>query len=832
MANSPYITPAQVDEKVQAALSKGISASAKGFKLFTNPAAKDAFFNGTPPAEDTPFIYTDAGESKAEFYQRASDNTTQVLKEAGLTAADISQSEPIENSSELATSGQLYDVKKATDQKFKQVDVTTQVEPDADNSKYKIFSFGSSGGYSRINSWYFGKSGKPIKSIGIFICRATRLAASTAGLRVQLVIKKASGGSESRVLDYTIPQTEIDENYTFDTEPSDKSVCERIIDLDTPITLEDGDQLFCNQSSPDRYLPIYYEGDNLANESGEWNNGAGNYSRQWYGSYVNANYTTVPSAPSEPNPNVLHFYDAQESEIILSDLNKKVEESLPDLEDISSIVTIPTVVRGLNYDDRTLNFTARIPVEGIFTQALKSARVNGSASAVIDFQTNTDGTTNVSLTLSADNYKTETFTIPFRHSPLSSLQNVMIKLTSIGDSLTQGQVNGSNGNKIAYSVIIDFLVQALNADIGNVALVNVGTMLGIDTLTQFDRTYTVRACNEGRGGWAISDYLRKFTNTRRQNGSNTPYRIVGKAAWDSLGLGTMTRNGTPGRTYVGFSNTTATGDLMRLACHGYYEADPTEELWDWIVNVNGVTSFTYDSVTYTFGGTYSSADDEAQKAYILYRCTTDVDNPFFDLDTVESSGGSYAFNYTEYLNKYKTLASDGVTRLVVGSTAGTLVTDVNEYDVCEPTHASIIMTENDVNNISDGSLVIPDVILMGERIHAHNSSIKILMGTNRGYGVFNSGLYSQQGYIKETTVNSYRLAAYQALKAELEINTDFDELPLYAIQSPKGTAGAKSYDTFDLDKLDRWNGDGLHAGDIWGYFDRAYQILAWIASTL
>ena len=91
MPNSVYATPAQVEEKVQAALNRGISASAKGFKTFTNPAAADAFFTATPPAEDTLFIYTDPAESKADFYRRASDNTTQVLRVAGLTAADKSQ---------------------------------------------------------------------------------------------------------------------------------------------------------------------------------------------------------------------------------------------------------------------------------------------------------------------------------------------------------------------------------------------------------------------------------------------------------------------------------------------------------------------------------------------------------------------------------------------------------------------------------------------------------------------------------------------------------------------------------------------------------------------
>lgn len=103
MPNSVYATPAQVDEKVQAALNRGISASAKGFKTFTNPAAADAFFTATPPSEDTLFIYTDPAESKADFYRRASDNTTQVLKEAGLTAEDKSTN--VELGSDLLPTG-------------------------------------------------------------------------------------------------------------------------------------------------------------------------------------------------------------------------------------------------------------------------------------------------------------------------------------------------------------------------------------------------------------------------------------------------------------------------------------------------------------------------------------------------------------------------------------------------------------------------------------------------------------------------------------------------------------------------------------------------------
>ena len=65
-----------------------LTAAANGFTLFANEGAANTYFTNNPPAEDVLFKYTDAAASKAEFYRRASDNTTQVLKEAGLTAED------------------------------------------------------------------------------------------------------------------------------------------------------------------------------------------------------------------------------------------------------------------------------------------------------------------------------------------------------------------------------------------------------------------------------------------------------------------------------------------------------------------------------------------------------------------------------------------------------------------------------------------------------------------------------------------------------------------------------------------------------------------------
>jgi hypothetical protein len=64
-------------------------------------------------------------------------------------------------------------------------------------------------------------------------------------------------------------------------------------------------------------------------------------------------------------------------------------------------------------------------------------------------------------------------------------------------------------------------------------------------------------------------------------------------------------------------------------------------------------------------------------------------SPFYDADKP-----GVKFSVVKYLSRYKTLADDGVTRLVAGSSAGSLVSDVNAFDVCRPTHIVIELDAN------------------------------------------------------------------------------------------------------------------------------------------
>jgi hypothetical protein len=349
--------------------------------------------------------------------------------------------------------------------------------------------------------------------------------------------------------------------------------------------------------------------------------------------------------------------------------------------------------------------------------------------------------------------------------------------------------------------------------------------------------FTCNTSNNGMSGWAISDYLRKLVHVSyggtTGGGQDT---MPGKVAWDSLGLATKTRNGVSEReTRVDFAASIETSYEIRNACHGWYDADPSAELWDWIVNKRGITSFTYNGTQYTFGSSYSSADDATQIAAIKYMCSESWyawnSNPFFDIETVESSNGQYAFNYAKYLSRYKTLADDGVTRLVVGETAGTRVTNITSHDLCTPSHVCLVMSTNGGIEPEDAEQTVDDLILCGDLIKAVDSNIKIIIGSPRPYGFCNPQLYTNSGCFKNYTFSQRMFNCNEVLKQKITASGHL-MIDLYAIQNPGGTFKKTAFDLLDGNEKIRDVGDLTHAGELIGYIDRAYQFVGAIISTL
>jgi len=156
---------------------------------------------------------------------------------------------------------------------------------------------------------------------------------------------------------------------------------------------------------------------------------------------------------------------------------------------------------------------------------------------------------------------------------------------------------------------------------------------------------------EGRGGWSLEDYLYYSRHLEYND-----------ATWAILGLGTVTGHG---YTYNSANN-------ILIATTAEWKNAPDNNA-------------TYIAAINSAYGT--SATTYAQALAIHESNLDDPQNPFYSKAKAISS--NLGFDFTVYLSRYKTLASDGITRLVAGSTAGTKVTNVNDWDVCAPTHYHI-----------------------------------------------------------------------------------------------------------------------------------------------
>lgn len=156
------------------------------------------------------------------------------------------------------------------------------------------------------------------------------------------------------------------------------------------------------------------------------------------------------------------------------------------------------------------------------------------------------------------------------------------------------------------------------------------------------------------------------------------------------------------------------------------------------------------SVTYTYDNVQHKVYAEGRGGWSINNYLHDaqvgsVVNLFYDADKVWS--GDYAtelnsagvkFSLTSYLAKYKTLADDGVTRLVVGDTAGTEITDINECDVCTP---NVIVLQLSHNNGGNVNFYEEDMPLLIKAIKNEYPNIPIILSAIDETGCYNTQLY-------------------------------------------------------------------------------------------
>lgn len=238
-------------------------------------------------------------------------------------------------------------------------------------------------------------------------------------------------------------------------------------------------------------------------------------------------------------------------------------------------------------------------------------------------------------------------------------------------------------------------------------------------------------------------------------------------------------------------------ELIRTTVQGKNPPDYNSTVWDYLKTKPGWT-----------GGTGSWADNSTNRGYIDTWLSAKYDNPdnvFFSLSKAQTSGSTNAFSLSIALSRYKTLSdSDFTTRLVVGSTAGSLVTNANSYDVCTPTHIVMCGGENDRGRMkATAEQIRDDILTVKDIIKSEYPSIKVgIMNFPNQGTLFPENYKRVIGYGRNNTNNSVLFDLDKLLKANIgtlstQISTGVYYIPTWQCMIPWSNYG----DTVGYDEL-------------------------------
>ena len=174
-------------------------------------------------------------------------------------------------------------------------------------------------------------------------------------------------------------------------------------------------------------------------------------------------------------------------------------------------------------------------------------------------------------------------------------------------------------------------------------------------------------------------------------------------------------------------------------------------------------------------------------------------NPFYD----EKTKG---FSLKACLDKYRTLADNGMTRLIPGETAGTEVKDANAYDLCTPTHVVINLNHN--SSLAEYKANIPDIVKTIKR--EYPDIIVILMSIDET-GTYFPAKYPEYRASEITLggLHSKNMSIYQYFCDELQDEAN----GIYVCSGHLIQPAVESYPTLDYvsaDSVGRQNGRVLH----------------------
>ena len=448
---------------------------------------------------------------------------------------------------------------------------------------------------------------------------------------------------------------------------------------------------------------------------------------------------------------------------------------------------------------------------------------------------------NFSLKLTGNGYKTKTGQCKLIKTKASKAKNISLRYLAIGDSITANQIPNSDGKFVGgwcYPSVAKEMLLMDNEDFGDNSLdmLLIGTTNFKETSFNYkDKSINLRGLSEGRGSWTTCNYLRHAMHTITTGSQSDGGSFRNKGAWDALGLGrkipidsTYNEDG----EYEEYDYSSEKRNLIRTTPWGKYHWNYSVDLWN-AAKKNNVNSIMNGAGEYTG----SAEDKELLDTYMNY-VLDNPNNPFFDKNKAKETG-DYAFSLKTYIERYKTLQDDGKTRLVVGSTAGTKISEanINKIDVCTPTHISIELGENERWWYpATAEQTCDDIEKLMEIINEEYPDIKVGFINPRYIGVFYPEKWYDTAICGEMATSN--LFKYQINKimqerfGELETQTQNYFLPCYYVQSPLYRQTSR----YDMSLLDMRNiivggTDPNHPG-LLTYWSIGYQVLSWLYYTV
>lgn len=287
----------------------------------------------------------------------------------------------------------------------------------------------------------------------------------------------------------------------------------------------------------------------------------------------------------------------------------------------------------------------------------------------------------ISIPITVDGHKAGSATVTLTTTKLSAVPSTVLKPMFLGDSISATEFTGFDGSLVGGWGIASLVQEFWKRDSVDglagvcVPMGHIGNVTGRSTSYR-GTSYPLRAFHEARPGWCAATWLRHPVLLTASDSASSSTSANALASWGLCGLTAVY-----GHNYNGsVLDKNRIRSAVPTFAPGSYEY--TADVWDYLRQRSGWAG---PQTAWVDNGTNRGHIDTAVAAIVVA-----PDNAFW------SPGAKFSPYF--WSGRYKTLSADGTTRLVSGSTAGTLITSGNlaNIDVNDrPTHFLIELGEND-----------------------------------------------------------------------------------------------------------------------------------------